>query len=241
MIVGTNIWYLKVLFLCDIVLCITRNLKYKLRKLMTDDKKIDLYIFIFIFLLFNFVAYRAQNSICDAIKMLVIYYPFYFSGWYAARYKIKMKDMIYKASVIIYPISMIFYGYKEGRAEKFLVFKKALLEVGISSVNIQKIEHLYLGALGKIYTHFVVAPIGCIFAWWGIEQICKIDFVKKITSVIGFYSMQVYLMSGYLQFKYTNIYYYDEVISLVLGLVIPVIAGKIIEKHNFISGMLFGK
>lgn len=190
------------------------------------------------FIFLNLLSLYPQY-VCDAVKAVAIYFPFYYVGWYARRYNLTLSWSIMKISVVCYLISMVFYGYKDRSIQSgYIMDIISILDVAPNIINM--IGKSFIGVLGVLYNHFFVAPLGAVFGWWLVKQLEKIFFIEHILSSLGKYTLPIYIMSGFFQITVFDNIMTKMAISFILGLVGPIFIGCIIEKKPKLNRILFG-
>ena len=224
------LWYLVVLFCCDLLLCAT-NVLHK--------KKIVINIILIIII--NLYCVTFPEHTCKTVKMLAIYYPFYFAGWTINRYKININfEKIYTKSsfAILYPASMIIYGLKDRNEASQYVYE-IINFLGFDNWA-DHARLIFLGNGGMIYNHLVVAPLGCVFAYLLCKMFIRFKIVRNVLSFVGKYTLQIYVLSCFfVVYEFSNIIL-NECMSILLGVAVPLIIGIIINKNKMLNKWLFG-
>lgn len=228
-------WYLIVLFGCDVVLMLSQTILMKV--LGEYNYKHVLIIFLIVLFILNICS--LLHYVCPTIIRVAGYYPFYFAGWFLNRYKlcINRKYVIY--ALILYPISMVLYGY-EDRSKQVEIIYNVLCHLGLVYTYFVNIKAFFMGAGGIFYNHFIVAPLGCIWGWELTKMFMKIKFLKSFLKIIGINSLQIYILSAFFQKRYTNVLLIDEILSFILEIILSIVVGLIIARNKKINRLLFG-
>jgi len=95
-----------------------------------------------------------------------------------------------------------------------------------------------LGLVCRMYKY--ITPIVGIAASIYVANIFS-GLLKDFLQTLGRYTLQIYVMHGFLLLHYTNNQFIDGVLSLVIAFVIPVIIAKLIEKNDILNSYCFGR
>lgn len=214
-------WFLIVLWIFDLFTVVRSVSKIKFADII-------------LYLVCVLLCTRLWNS-CMTIKFVVMFYPFYYLGVHFNRivsFKVVSALNARKwISIILYPISMVFFSY-----ENYPLYTGKVLSV-IPSAN-PKLVNGFL----HIYNHFVVAMLGITFSWVVAKFICQHSVkLKGFISYIAKYTMEIYILhqAFIVAIPGFNIIL-SSIISLILGVMIPVLITNIIKKSRTLSAVLLG-
>ena len=231
------LWYLTVLYLCDVVLVISDNISLIVTKIGIDCKKSELIVFGFVFILSNIIYTLGVDEY--HFKLMTIYYPYYFAGKYFYKYPFSISLSKYGIIALLYPLSMLFYGYKD-RSDEAQFLGSLLSFIGVNVSFVEKVVNIFYGVGGVIYNHFIVAPLGCVFIYFVSLMIMRVDSIKNLFIYIGGYTLQIYILAAFFQKAYTGNIYIDYVLSLFLGITISIAIGLFISRSHLLNSLLFG-
>ena len=214
------LWYLAVLFYCDILFTMSSYFK----------QKYTLSLF-FVVLLQVLVLFIPQ--IPEGFKMTAIYFPFYIAGIAIYEYHKRLKELSLYILAVIYPISMLLFSFKGGRISAAEKLSSVFQAWHLSPYFIGSFQHVYLSPVFILYNHYVVAPLGCAFWYVCIKYISKIVPFQFLLKFIGKFTLQIYILS--------NIFFLHDILtSTLLGVLLPVAIGCIINRVPRLSRILFG-
>ncbi|MFV0313152.1 MAG: acyltransferase family protein [Dysgonomonas sp.] len=223
-----GVWFLWTLFIITLLVMITRKINLK------------------IVILISFVFYIGESFFINRDTSFCLFRISHNLVWFV--------------------LGIYFYFYYDSICKKLSGYN-ALIIGGIAFF-ILCISHLYFkiypigDELVNQFINFMKTSIG-IFAIWQISYFIADESKKKYTSIVntysyksfvlfGAYSMDIYLLSYYVQvplrvaynnFTYINFIPYSlyVVISLILGIIIPVIVSKyVIRRSKKLSMLLIG-
>lgn len=173
-----------------------------------------------------FVIFRIEF-----MKDIILFLPYYILGiWFKGQKDKSYYKKLMIAALFLYPVSLLFYGYPD-----YLFFcKKIQCVINIPSA-------VLLPAL-KIYSHTIV-PILAIMSLWIISHKISKIFIFKTISFVGNYTIEIYILSQLFQRNWTNNRYIAGVISITLGIVVPILISYLLRKkrNSRINMFLFGK
>ena len=223
-------WYLLVLFLCDCFLFLI--------KLISKNTVTEIIFSVLFILLFNIFTILHIGDEVESIKMLAIYFPYYFAGYFAKKHELKMPHLLFYFALVLYPLSMILYDY--GNSAHLINCINSLLnnlnlQDGLRN-NIIKISDKLIFPL---YNHYLVAALGCMFWWFIFGKIAKIKIVTFF-SFLGKYTLQMYLLAGYFFHNYFANRLLNECFLCIISIILVLIISKIIEKNKVLNRILFG-
>lgn len=220
-------------FLCDIIV-------FSLERLIKVKKRfIAAGFFVFIGLNISYVCMGETVQRIETFKMLAIYFPFYFMGYIIRKYNVNIKNWIRVLCMVAYPISMIFYQFKN-HDRQMMISKRVFEQIGLADNTIEHIVSLLNPTGFVLYNHFVVGTLGCIFFFNIARCLSRTKMISKIFALLGNYTLQIYLLSGFFTVEMFRSSLLDLIASLLLGIVLPITIGMIIEKNRRIERLLFG-
>ena len=231
-----GLWYLLVLFLCDclLTLCVFFNNKNPFLRNHSYIVAVILFMGIYVY-----IYMQSVSGIADTIKMLAIYFPFYYAGYYIARNGIQISNRYIYCIMALYPFVMLFYGYKDRSAQADLL-QSVFSFFSIDAHIVDKILAVFLGTGGALYNHFIVGICGCVFFWQVIRFLSRIPYVKDVLLLMGAYSLQIYIMSSFFMSPISEHVYVNGIFSFVFGIMGPIYIGKLINHSKFFNRILFG-
>lgn len=222
-------WYLPVLFICDFTLFFCDRFSAKYRTV----------IYMVICFAFNLV-YVCPVEICTMIKMTAIYLPFYGAGVFVKRKNITINKFANTVACCLYPVSMLLYSYKD-HAVPIGYFKMIFDFMNFSELISSKLIILLDRGGLVLYNHYIVAPLGCIFFWNLFRWISRNKIFEKALSIMGRYSLQLYILAGYFTVTIDGNMLGSEVISVASGVAGALIVGCLIGKSDVMNRLLFGQ
>lgn len=227
------IWYLIVLFLCDLLLFICCNIEMKVSKL-----KIDIFIGLFFILILNILYVLKIHGGFRTLNMLAIYFPYYFAGYFFRTREIHIKKIPTILVLFLYPLSMLFFGYID-HSKEITLFTNFL---NLFNFTIEKQElflRIFASIIIPIYNHYIVPPLGCCF-FISIFKFISLKTNITFLSFIGKYTMQLYIMAYFFFFTpFTNTVA-NEIFASVISIIIVILISLIIEKFKKLNLILFG-
>ena len=224
------LWYLINLFICDLILFISVHTK-KMKNLTL------ICFYILFFALYG--VFRDGNLV---IKNIALFFPFYLAGHIIFRSKekpwVKYLKKYMWIGAILYPFSMIFFTYKQYD----LVIAKIQSLLGITSYG----GLIHMAVL--FYNHFIVAPLGIMFAWFIVDLLTQVNFLKKpITTVsyVGRYTMFIYVLEGMSSYiiagNFANNMLISGIILVIIRMTIPLVVAYILSFVPKLRLILFGQ
>ncbi len=223
-------WYLIDLFLCDCFLFLIN--------LISKNTVSEIIFSLLIVVLLNGLTVFHIGDEVHSIKMLAIYFPYYFAGYFAKKHEIKMPNLLMYIALVLYPLSMILYDY--GNSEHLINCINPLL----NSFNIQdSLRNTIFKISDKIifplYNHYLVATLGCMFWWFIFGKIAKTKIVTFF-SFLGKYTLQMYLIAGYFFYEFFSNRLLNECFLCVFSIILVLLISKLIEKNKTLNKILFG-
>jgi fucose 4-O-acetylase-like acetyltransferase len=209
-------WYLINAYLCFIVIYISY---VSIKNIMMTS--VTVYIISVILMLFC-----GDNLV---IKNFIMFFPFYMIGYYTQinRNRLKIFEGWIKWSLVLYPVSMLFYSYKQ-------------YDLYAPYINI---NNKFIKGTLLFYNHYIVAILGIMFSFSLVNSILKykkLNIVKRYFSTIGKYTMQIYLLHDYFFVNIFKNVYIDGVISFILSLTVSLLISVFIARYKNINKILFG-
>lgn len=87
---------------------------------------------------------------------------------------------------------------------------------------------------------YLVSFLGIGFVWKLFEHINSC-FRLRVLPQLGLCTMEIYILHRYFFYTFFDEKWTDSIISLCLGILFPLIIGKIISKFKIVSRIFFGK
>ncbi len=84
--------------------------------------------------------------------------------------------------------------------------------------------------------YFLTTVFGIIF-WWGLAHLMSQRWNLRFLTLMGCYSMEVYILDQYFSFCFTSF----DVLNLMLQILLPVLIAYLLEKNKYIGAVLFGR
>lgn len=230
-LIKPSYWFLIILFLYDLTYYIIKNF---IRKIKNQIKFIIIYIVTVILIWIITKRYISQT---DILHMYSIYLPEYFLGVFLYSYREKVIKIIKKYKkifLLLYPIAMTLYTYEDHSKFNNIIQYNVLYYLDYTlSTNI-------LNIISTVYNHYIVAPLGMVFWTLIIYYIYKSKINIKIFSYIGKYTLSIYVISNLFNYRYINIENIDILISIFLGILLPIIIEYVSKFFPKIHYILFG-
>lgn len=184
------------------------------------------------------VTYMLTGDNNLVIKNMVMFFPFYLLGFYIVinKEQLKKRNMfkyLLNGSVFLYPLSMIFYSYKQ--YDVYVSYIKNFLHIQTGSKIIK--------AVLLFYNHYIVALLGICFVWVLVSCIVKYELFKifqKVMSFLGLYTMQIYLLHDLFFVNYFSSRSLNSIISFVFSIGIVLVISVLVAKCKKINKILFG-
>lgn len=180
---------------------------------------------------------------CESIRQVLLYFPFYYGGLIISKHnEIKRPiDKVKWCSLFLYPISMIFYTWKDyTRVNEIITVM--LQHMNVDSSAITKIIDMGMKGGYKIYNHYIVSPLGCAFYVCLAIIICCVShdiYIRKVLAYIGKNTMYIYILHKYFvasMLKLTN----SIILSTIMVVIICIIITTIVKKMEIIDAIFFG-
>lgn len=224
-------WYLLVQFIFEAIYVFTKYIRYPVIGVLGCAISC-----IVLYLLFRNI---------DTLRQLLLYYPFYWAGVFVGKNKKiftqKLKRIIW-LSLFLYPVSMLFYSWKDyTRVSEILTLIFSNMHIPENIIN-NALRFLNMGGY-RVYNHYVVSPLGCLFYICIAVIICNTSFlriVKRIFCYLGEKTIYIYILHMYFVSMIDNTEGIYALLRLVLGIIIPCIVSEIVKRNSFIDAVLFG-
>lgn len=219
-------WFLLNLFLCDISLFLHEKIKFNI-----------LLLFVGYYCIWCGIAFITKLEIA---KNMVLFYPYYAIGYcvscYREQKKLIVKEKIRSVLIIIYVLSMFFYTYGVENA-----YEKAAQIIYVVPILNNSIKLIQYGLI--LYSRYIVGLLGIGFAY-SVATLCnKYEFTKhinKILSLIGTRTIYIYLIGSMCEVHFFENRLTNAVVSMILGVCIPLIIAFIMKKIPKINKIMFG-
>lgn len=241
-----GLWFLWVLFLCCVILFLVENVNSKILKGMPKNsiryagiKEIliefvlvilELLFLIGIWFVTGFTTTLGLRLCCKEII-------FFLMGFYINKIFQVQKDneiLLDKKSqlffYILFPCLVIFWDRTH-----FVTFYE-ILNTWVESNRFLKILILLL----EVTYYYFVSFLGIGFVWNLVKKIKGRKLTRGLAA-IGRYTMEIYILHMYFFvycFEHRSI---NTILSLVLGVSLPLLVGKMAEKKRHLRLVLFGK
>lgn len=218
-------WYLINAYVCVLVIFIASRFK--------NFYFVTAFVYISIAIIYILTG---GNNLVN--KNLVMFFPFYILGFYIVGNKEQLaKRNIFKyllnGSVVLYPLSMIFYSYKQ--YDVYVAYIKKFLHIQTGSKIIK--------AALLFYNHYIVALLGIGFIWVLVSCIVKYERFKifqKVMSFLGLYTMQIYLLHDLFFVNCFSSRLLNSIISFVFSIGIVLVISVLVAKCKKLNKILFG-
>lgn len=156
---------------------------------------------------------------------------FFMTGYYIRKYKNTFSSH-FRSEIFFYVLYPICVGMWD--RTHFVIFYDDMLNLAGSNIILK------ICALGFAVTYFYfVSFLGIGFVWKIFEYISN-RIKLHILSQVGMYTMEIYILHRYF---FINLYgqrWLNSILSLFLGIVIPIVIGKIFARCKVLSRVLFG-
>lgn len=234
-----GLWFLWVLFLCCVFLGVSINIvEYVMKKLHKFRfQTIGAWIIEISMILLLLISLGAVWSLTGfttilGFRLFCKEIIFFMTGYYIRKYK-NIFSGDYKFGIFFYILYPICVGMWD--RTHFVIFYDDMMNLAGSNVILK------ICALGFATVYFyIVSFLGIGFVWKIFEYISN-RIKLHILSQVGMYTMEIYILHRYFFRTFSGQRVIDSMISLLLGIVIPIIIGKILSRWNIISRLLFGK
>ncbi len=218
-------WFLLNLFMCDIGLYLSHI------KRLTKP----------------FIVQCTYYIICSGIfavtkieifKNVLLFFPYYLLGIYSYNLKERNKEWFNRMCTIgavLYIPSMFLYTYGIVDASERAKHIVAMFEN-------QQIESVIKYGL-IFYSRYVVGILGIMFAYLIVRSVHKTSFLRRLAKVLNYYGQRtiyIYLMASMFSIHAFNSIELNTLISLVLGLTIPLLICEVLKNYPKINKILFG-
>ncbi|MCC8051728.1 MAG: acyltransferase family protein [Clostridiales bacterium] len=235
---GGKIWFLRCLLIADLSVYLSVNISARIIKNISDKLTYSFVIIggVFISLSFSVIHFIDNTKFSNEASFL----PFYFLGFaLAVRIKIietikKYKEIILDLCCILYPISMVIYQYA---SENRLIMINRL--VG----NAPRTLYTIIFLLYTVHCKFIVPILGtgCLYRVLSLKKIQDLTIYNLIAK-LGQYTLQIYLLSGFLYFTLLENRIIDSFLSMVTCVMGSILISIIIKtKLPYLNKLLFGR
>ena len=227
-----GLWFLWVLFLCCILIYICQNIIENVMKLFHKSRfqtmgswRLELtVVFLVLAVLFGIWCLTGFTTVLG-FRLCCKEAIFFISGYYIRKFKqstningkrLKKEIWIY----VLYPISVCVWDRTH-----FVTFYDKLLEFAGDDITLKA------GVLGFAAIYFYwVSFLGIGFIWKIFEHITT-RFQLIVLPQIGMYTMEIYILHRYFFKRFIGQRWIDSILSVILGIVMPVIIGKICSRR----------
>ncbi len=235
-----GLWFLWVLFLNSGFLHIAVTLSRMIAKRRDDPD--------------GFIAFIRKTIVMGAVAFVVLalgmfvtgyfglglcswHIVFFFAGHWVSEYTKRFcKKRISATAMGVLKTFLIlaFLGFA-------YFWKRTSMPVFLEALNGLHTHTLYRWAIQILYLiyKYCVAFLG-IGAIWSISTMVA-PKVKGGFAFISKYTMEIYVLQMFFLKNFTNILSVNIALSILLGITVPIIVGKIVEKSNLLGLLLFGK
>ena len=235
--VESSPWFLINLFICDMSLFFA----YKVLSKTNDDKikalNISIIVFIIYYLIWILVYVFFEWSIA---KNMVLFYPYYISGFIVPNYKKIHTVFIGKSKWIflfLYPLSMILYTYSVELAGEKSHYLLSILNIHGHSAE----QVLKYGIV--LFSRYVVGFLGIAFVYVLFKYLLSLSVLELYLlqlAKIGKITMYIYLISYFFNLSPFEDNLCNAILSFVLSMVIPIVCYCILKRLQPIRKLLFG-
>lgn len=241
-----GLWFLWVLFLCCVILFVIENINAKIYQCFlknkvrfSDFKELGVE---FIFVLIELMLFAVLWSITGftttlGFRLCCKEIIFFISGYYVCKYIQANKERKLSSNrrwqilfYILFPFMVIFWDRLH-----FVTFYDVLDQwIGTNSVL-----RLIILPLEVAY-YYVVSFMGIGFVW-NLTKSIRNKTVTNILKNIGRYTIEIYILHTYFFINCFNNKLMNTILSLLLGIILPFLLGKLVERQKQLSLLLFGK
>ncbi len=224
------LWYLINLFICHLILFISEH---------TRKFKVVTAVVIYILFFILYGVFRDNNLV---IKNVAMFFPFYIFGHILFRIKektwVKQLKKYLWIGALLYPISMIFYTYKQYD----MVIAKIQGILGITSFG----GLIHIAAL--FYNHFVVATLGIMFIWFLTEFLLNFKVLKNSLAAaahLGKYTMFIYVLESLTSYivsgDFMNNIFLSGIVLILVRMIFPLLIAYVFSFVPKLRLILFGQ
>lgn len=180
-----------------------------------------------------YAVYRDNNTV---VKNMVMFFPFYISGIYIYIYMRDIRNIrnYPYISLLLYPLSMLLYRYKQMDIFVPIVAEKLPFEAPYKIIK----------AAMLFYNHYIVAPLGIMFMWCVIRLLFRTDFpqtkLRAALEYLGTHSLEIYVMHSMFFVCFTRNAFLNSAFSVATGTITPLLISRLIQKSAFLNRCLFG-
>ncbi len=171
--------------------------------------------------------FRDANLI---IKNVVLFFVFYLMGKYVSKFDLDKKKIFVNLSnwsILFYPISMIFFTYKQYDEYVTFICENSF----ITNVNLVK-------AIMYFYNHVIVAVLGVLFV---VEIVKRITNILKnchacdVLSYLGKVTLPIYMLHEYFFISFFNTPFLNALVSFLISVICSVIIYEVFSLVNIIN------
>lgn len=196
--------------------------------------------------IFCVIVCMVTKSYTKLFTNTVWYFPFYFGAFYLSNNRDKIYGnfikWILRLSLILYPISLMFYSYPLGRYELRINVPSSLMEIALFRMGVQA----YLVVLNK----WIISSLGICFFWqltkvslnfWQ-EKFNRVSWLHKLTAWLGFYSLQIYLLHPIMfNLNYSQNLVIDSLVTVLAAIVSSIAIAYIVKHFKKLNTICFGQ
>lgn len=188
------LWYLLVQFIFEAIYATSQKFKNELYVIAISG--------VFIFLIY------LLGGKCTTLQNLILFYPFYWIGLYMGKYhesiaakfkEFKWLSYIVWGGVIAYPFAMILYSYHDYTRLSPGIYN-FLSSMQLSQGSISTAIRFWEKVGYRVYNHFIVSPLGCLFYTCVSSIICRTGFLrylKQFLCYLGRNTIYIYILHGF--------------------------------------------
>lgn len=227
-------WFLLCLFECCLFIFICANINEKVSGKVQKDllKKIIPVILILIELFCLAVVWFLTGfSTVLGLRLLCKEIIYFVAGYYINKFPAKHDNSICKRKKLIYiafPCLVLFWDRTH-----FVTFYMNYIYTG-DILLLSMVANAF-----KVVYYYSVSFLGIAFMWNIVKNIRNATAIN-ILSNIGQYTMEIYILHMYMWVTCFESKWVNALLSLVLGVGIPIVIGKIVRKEKHLSCLMFG-
>lgn len=193
----------------------------------------------------SFVIWILTKNFTKLFSNTIWYFPFFFAAYYVSankeKFNVKWVRCVLWASLILYPLSMLFFSYPIGKYEVSVALP-AFFESGMGAKGVQGIL--------IVYNKYFVPALGICFFWqltklvtnFSLRKWNKPGILLRVLACIGVYSLQIYIFHGLMfNIRYSENLLVLSLITVIASVTCSVIIGFIVKKSKRASFICFGE
>ncbi len=166
--------------------------------------------------------------------------PFYFLGIVLALHIPLLevmkhyKNIFLNLCLVLYPLSMIFFRYPN-------VNRVAMVRQLFGEGSSRQVYYIAL-VVYTLYCKYVVPILGTGFLYRIISGTIAQSGIYNVVAMLGQYTMQIYLLHGFLYFTFMEGSFVNAAVSLVTCIAGSVLISALLKRYlPYVHGILFGR